>query len=221
MSVTSRQNPPCVVIFEPVRVTLRLGELGLTDGLLRESLNKGLAAHRKCHEYHPTSYPGIVMWGESVRWLRDGLVRTGDWRCDDTFNLPTVMKIDGSMAIAVVRGDSNTGNPDLTPSTQYARGVSTQVRVEVNRVLPFDHLPPQMFEDTPERSRISTYLLLHHVKGDQLRCELSRPVEINKKGYVEEFSERVILGSITLDGTPMRVSDETPINPVVTVRRRA
>ncbi len=217
----SQRNPECVVHFEPVRVSLRLSELGIQRVQVERPLGRGLAAQRLCHEFHPVSHKGQVMWGETVRWLRDELVRTGEWRCDDTLNLPTVMKNDSSMAIAVVRGDWATGEPAANPSTQYKRGPSTEDRVNQNRMLPYDHLPPEMFTET-KLAGVRTYLLLHHLKRNRLHAELSLPVKIGKKGFVEEWSERIILGVIDPDGgTPMRLPDESPLHPEVRVRRRA
>jgi hypothetical protein len=124
------------------------------------------------------------------------------------------------MAIAVVRGDIGTGDPDVVPSTQHPRGKVTIERVAQNGFLPFYDVPPFAAPD-PGETVVATWLLLHHRKGGELFCEMSFPTEINASGYVESWGERIILTPIQLDPARMPVSDEPAVNPDVTVRRRA
>ena len=162
----------------------------------------------------------MTLWAETIRWLRDTLIREG-WRADNAYGLPTVVSGDSGMAIAVVRGGPGTGDPKANNvSTQYARGTVMIGRIQTNGVLPYDHLPAEYFADHPDAETIPTWLLMHRRDGDTLVCELSFPTKINKSGFVEGWGERVILTSIPLDPTKMRVLDDEPIKPDVKVRRR-
>jgi hypothetical protein len=210
-----------LVINEPLEVATRLRALGLTLEILHGSLQAGLAAAALCTANHPSNFPGLSLWGEAVRWLREMLIPLG-WRRDDSFNLPTVVRGDDEMAIAVVRGDVATGNPKGNPSTQYARGTVMIRRVQSNGVLPYDHLPQGYGEEVEtEAAAVPTWLLLHYRKGDELVSELSFPIEIDASGFVKAWGERIILKPISLDGGRMRILDEPPVNPDVNVRRRA
>lgn len=210
-----------IILSEPVRVDLRLRELGLSTATLTSALRSGLASAALCSPLHPTNFAGLTLWAEAIRWLRDTLMREKGWRQDNAFNLPTVVRGDNGMAIAVVRGGDGTGDSKAeNVSTQYPRGPVMMGRVEVNGILPYDHLPPEYFEDKTETS-VPTWLLMHRKVGGELACELSFPITINKSGFVEGWAERICLTSIPLDPMRMRVLDDEPVDPDVNVRRRA
>jgi hypothetical protein len=209
------------VVSEPTRVELRLRELGLSREYLLDSLSDGLASAALCSVLHPTNFAGLTLWAEAIRSLRDRLITKEGWRSDNAYNLPTVVRSDHGMAIAVVRGGEGTGDPKAkNVSTQYPRGPVMMGRVEINGVLPYDHLPPEYFEDQTEAA-VPTWLLMHRKIGSELMCELSFPTSINKSGFVEGWAERICLPPIPLDPTRLRALDDNPINPEVKVKRRA
>ncbi len=208
-----------IVVSEPARVDLRLRELGLSISILIEAMKSGLSSAALCHAYHPPNFPGLTLWAEAIRWLRDALVPKG-WRSDNSHNLPTVVRGDKGLAIAIVRGGPGTGNPKAkSVSTQYARGPAMKGRVEENGILPYDHLPPEYFEDHTD-AKAPTWLLMHRRLGDELVCEMSFPTNINKSGFVEDWAERICLPSIPLDPNQRRVLRDEPVNPEVRVKRR-
>ncbi len=212
-----------VVVSEPVRVSERLQALGLTVATLRGALEKALASAALCSVDHPPNFAGLTLWAEAIRWLRDSLRDTG-WRRDNSRGLATVVRGDNGLAITVVRGNELTGNPDpkSQPTTQYKRGPATIDRIQENGILPFDHLPADYFAQREgEIAAPPTWLLMHHKRGDELLCEMSFPTRVNQSGFVEAWGERIVLTSIPLDPERMRILDEDPINPDVTVRRRA
>ena len=188
-----------IVVSEPARVDLRLRELGLSISILIEAMKSGLSSAALCHAYHPPNFPGLTLWAEAIRWLRDALVPKG-WRSDNSHNLPTVVRGDKGLAIAVVRGGPGTGNPKAkSVSTQYARGPAMKGRVEENGILPYDHLPPEYFEDHTD-AKAPTWLLMHRRLGDELVCEMSFPTNINKSAISEFPKWRKYLISLSFRG---------------------
>jgi hypothetical protein len=215
-------NQAVVVVSEPVRVAIRLQALGLSEPVLRTTFEKALSSVALCSIDHPANWGGLTLWAEGTRWLRDGLRGSG-WKRDNTRGLPTCVRGDDGMAIAIVRGNELTGNPDpaVLPTTQYKRGQATIDRIEENGVLPYDHLPAEYFERTGADAPPPTWLLMHHKRGGELLCELSFPTRVNSSGFVEKWGERIVLTSIPLDPNRLSILDDEPINPDVDVRRRA
>lgn len=210
-----------LIISDALKVDIRLRALGLTPEIPTDALRAGISAAALCTANHPRNFGGTSLWAEASRWLREMLIPMG-WHRDDTGGQPSVVRGDNGMAIVVVRGDAGTGDPKAIPSTQYARGPMTVIRIERNGDLPFDDAPPVPVDDVEFASAdVPTWLLMHHRKGSELVCELSFPTDIDKSGFVKEWGERIILAAIPLDPNRMPVLEDQPVNPDVTVRRRA
>src|SRR5712691_4883672 len=87
------------------------------------------------------------------------------------------------------------------------------------------------FMDQPARPRDTaagagsgraTWILLIHRATDEVRCELSLPISIGEDMHVDAWRERILLGSIPLDGD---LAEAVPAPPKlhdidVSVRRR-
>ena len=126
------------VIDNELRVRAALRELGLTPEILNGALGAGPAGAAMCTGItHPIS-------GERPCGVRDcpipaRTVDTEGWRRDDADNLPTVVRADGALGIAVARGNCDTGKADGRPTTQYAKGPTTSQAIERNAYLPSTH----------------------------------------------------------------------------------
>ena len=68
-----------------------------------------------------------------------------------------------------------------------------------------------------------TWVLLHHTDYQlgEIRMELSRPTAIGSDGKISEWSERIILGSIPLDGDQLEIEPPSGPDIEITVRRKA
>lgn len=206
------------VVRAGILAEARLAELGPAGEVLRDSLRAGLAASALTDANHPPNYAGTVFWAETVRALRDALIPEG-WRRDNSGGFATVVRPDGLLAIAVARGNESTGEPDprISPTTQYARGPVTERAVSRNRVLPFEHLPPG-YDEEPDATP-TTWLLLHHQREAKLHCELSCPISI-ASGFVNTWSERIILTPIGLGPEVIPILEDEPVSPIIEVKRR-
>ena len=211
------------IIADPLDVSARLRELGLTAGDLTDALLVGASATALCTKNHPPIYGGITFWAESVWALRDRKMRDG-WSRSDAKNYSTVIDAAGEIQVAVARGDEWTGRveaPDGRPSTQHRKGVATQRAVETNhqQLSLFDQITDSVSDDS--ETPLITWVLLHHRDQHKIRCELSTPTAITSAGFVEEWVERLILSEIDLHGTSISLPDEPPVEPDVLVRRRS
>ena len=192
-----------------VRAALR--ELGLTPEVLEEALKAGLGAAALCTANHPPGFPGIAMWAETIASLGEQLILQG-WRRDDRENYSTVVHNDGILGIAVASGTADTGRANGRPTTRHAKGPVTHQAVERNAYLPFDRLP-----ENPDAPTL-IWLLLHYRTNEELRSELSFPVEIDESGRVTDWGTRLILTPIELEPATPRL-DEEPVLPDVMVER--
>ena len=173
-------------------VTAQLNELGLKREDLLEAVHFGSTYAAECTRHDPSSMAGTLLWGKTVRKLRDQLILAG-WDVSDKRNLPLTVHPSGKWAIGVAAGDEHTGIPDKTPSTRYDRGPATRRVVSINQ-LSFAALSAD-FAKLDAAVIKQTWFLLHYWDNDtdEIRVELSLPAEMAPDGFVIQWKERIIL----------------------------
>ncbi len=208
---------------DPIETPQRLTRLGLTEGVIRLAIEKGQAASASCTKNHPSLQRGIMAWGEPICSLRESLIPEG-WKRYDEGNQPFVVNADDTVAITVATGDENTGYKDQSPTTKSSKGPQTQIVVTNNA------LATSLFGDirSDRQKKIGTrqtWILLFYRDEDksETRCELSLPSNITEQGWIDEWSERIILGTIPFGGVSIKVSNEPPVTPDINIaiKRRA
>lgn len=207
-----REGPQ--VRAEPVEVAGRMDELGIEEAVLRNAVLSGFQHASTCSEHDPPNLRGILFWARAVRSLRDQQVAKR-WTAADRHNYSTVDHPDTPLSIAVAAGDANSGRVDADPTTRTEKGPATRQAVNRNQM---------SFEDEDEdfpKTR-QTWLLLHYVDedADELRLELSLPADF-ADGYITEWRERVILGSVPLSPGSQEEEDEESEEVDVSVERRS
>jgi hypothetical protein len=191
-------NKSVVVQFEHVQS--RLAELELTEGVLREALTLAHSFAARCTLNHPRIYPGLVMWAETIKALRD-LLRPEGWHSQDEGTYDRVIRSDRAMAIAVASGNEAVGISDMDPTNKSPKGRNTVAAVEANRQLELFPIPVVESEE-PDDKDGETWILLHFYdasKGER-RAELSRPRDIDDDGRISAWYERIILTPLSIAG---------------------
>jgi len=213
---------------EGFEVRNRLAELGLDEQMLIEAVQRGHAAWNTCTPNHPPMFPGYLAWAEAVRALREATVLTGWQRCDEG-NLPFTVNSTGSVALAVATGDEDTGRMLGSPCTKARKGPMTAKAVAENhgQLSLFENIP-LLPEDVERINGRMTWLLLMYRDKElrELRCELSRPINIGEDGRVDGWAERIILASTPFDADEVSVTRGGPSAPqspeiIVEVKKRA
>lgn len=207
---------------DPDATAIALSRLSLSEGPLLAAAMQGYLARIDCTANHPPLFPSFVAWGETVRALREQLAPAG-WVRNDEKNYSRVIHPQGRIAIAVATGDEATGVAILAPSTKSAKGPSTAEALEVNRAqawLP-GMQPSEMTQKDDDKPSITTWVLLIHHAGDEIRAELSLPYDTGADGRITVWQERILLRTLPLD--PEAVSAVPPTQPDidVVVRRKA
>jgi hypothetical protein len=185
----------------------------LTERILLDAVELGFLAWLNCTENHPSSVPGIVAWGDTIRGLRESLLPLGWERCNDR-NLPLTVNRQTMIAVTASSGDEFTGLEEMTPRTRNSKGPRTKEAVDSNCIqlglfsdMP---VPPKDPKDLEAIDEWATWLLLTYrdLKAGYVRCELSRPVNMGIDGRVDGWAERIILGSIPFDGEDISLTGE-------------
>ena len=208
-------SPERKIRWRPAEVASRLTQLGVNQEILRAGPVWGLRQAVQTTRHDPASFYGIMLWGKTVRHLRDRLVPNG-WTIDNKSNYPTTVSPDGTTAIAVAAGDWRTGLRDETPSTRSEKGPATENIVRRNQMQFHD-----LFPSFP--AGVQTWLLLHFFEEEkeEIRVELSLPSSIDGDGFVIEWRERLILDPVPFassHGTQADDDDEQDL-PIPVVRR--
>lgn len=199
-------------------VNVRLAELGLEHPVLIEALNLANLYRVRTTDHHPKLYRYQIMYGETVAALRDLLVPKG-WNKLDDGNYELTINAHRSVAIAVASGDEATGVATRTPSNKSPKGRHTIDAIEINRQVDMfaDLLPPM----TVQESKVETWVLLHHITSTKIQAELSRPNEIDVDGKIIAWSERILLGTIQLDGEAITIEQPQSPDIDITISRKS
>jgi hypothetical protein len=214
-----------ILCVDPSDVHNRLAELGLEEEPLRDVVRRGYLAFITCTANHPRLIPGIWAWGETVRALREYTLPIGWSRSDDN-NYSVVIDPGRRVAVAVATGDEGTGRIDATPSTKAPKGPSTNNAIIINKLqlslfAEAEPEPPPATADDSADERVTWILLIRRTAGE-VRCELSLPYSMGIDGHIDDWRERILLGSVQLDGDLIEIAPP-PTQPDITidVKRRA
>ncbi len=207
------------IYTQPAEVSDRLALLGLEEGAIAEVVKRGYVQFASCTPNHPPLYPGFSAWATMVCALRECLLPAWE-RCDDN-NYSLVVNAEGSVAIAVATGDSDTGRVDGEPTTKSSKGPATTEAVTSNQTqleLPLI-FPPVLVRACPadNAERRMTWILLAHRAAGEVRCELSLPTSMGSDGRVDGWRERIILKSIQTDPEAFEVTPPAPLLPDISV----
>lgn len=200
-----------------VEVQSRLEEeFGLSPEMIQDVIMQGLLAKISCTQHHPRTFPGLFQWAETVRALRDKVAPLG-WTNSDENNFPLCVHPSGKVTIAVYTGDRDTGG--CNPSNRAAKGTHTEQAVWANQrqLSLFDGLP-KLPSTSDDPSRIM-WVLLYHVATNEVRFELSLPLNIIG-GKIRDWKERLVFPAIPLDHANFVINDDVGPEIDVHVERK-
>jgi len=190
------------VYSEPIEVVAELRKLGVTREILETALKQGEAQRRLGSNLDPKPSPAYNAWARTVRVLREGVLDLGTgWHPEEPSGIPMIANADETVALAVSSGDENTGRPETgtDPATRNAKGEATAIVVAHNVQESLDIPAP------------TTWVLLYDSALDGLFAELSCPESLAANGYIDSWSERIVLGQIDLGEAEKR--SDAPVEP--------
>jgi len=183
------------------RGAARLAELGLSVDIVADALRRADADSAACSVLDPPILEGLLRWGRTTKYLREGLLPLG-WTFDNPRNLARTISPDNHFAIVVATGNDRTGLADYEAGTRHHKGYATERAIIANgqltldlgdllRVVPFDRTAGSADAEQP-----TMWLLLFCVDEDGFRAELSLPAAIDN-GRITQWSERILLPVIS------------------------
>lgn len=210
---------PVAIRHTPEDVEAALAALDLTVEPLLRAVQAGYLARISRTANDAPIAGGFYQWNETLRILREGLAPAGWARSDDS-GFSTAEHPDRTFRIAVSSGDLGTGRTDAMPRTRRSKGPRTAAAVSVNAAQ-LDLFPDTLTRPLVEGGKVLTWVLLFCCDGDQLRAELSLPVYLDDGGHIDDWRERVLLPSQSID--PAFVMPEPDFGPDIDVEivRRA
>lgn len=196
-----------IVIQERQSVTKQLLEIA---GLSQQDFINAISAaniSRSDETSHSTKgYAGTIFYHNLIKELRD-ILATKDFTAYHHRSIELV--INEQIAIAICKGDENTGNMDQAPySARKKGGVTLELfglKHNENPVqeklfaeespLKINHGKLQLKLDDKERD---VWVLMHYSEklseGDyKVLAELSQPATYNSQGFINSFAKRIIL----------------------------
>ena len=180
------------ITFE--RGTQRLAELGLSVAIIANALRRADVDGAACSPLDPPILEGLLRWGRTTKYLREGLLPLG-WTFDNPRNLARTISPHGEFAIVVATGNDRTGLAEYEAGALHHKGYATERAITANGQLTLD-----LGELVPltRSGRVAgadppvLWLLLFRADGDVFRAELSLPAAIDN-GRITEWSERILL----------------------------
>ncbi len=199
-------------IYEGAEADDRLEEMGLHRADLIQALAGADAeAARYQSDDDAKNASGLVRWARTVGLLR-GRLRALGWTTADPQNLPLIVHPTGRISILTTTGDGATGYRYQTPKTQYSKGSATKATVETDTDVQLSIMNLEHDEIAEEVSHVvvaeeeqrEVWCLLYNYNTftGELRAELSRPASIEPGAQISNWRERIMIGKISLDGTP-------------------
>lgn len=174
---------------------------GLTVSDLQAVARQCLSAFLSVGPLNPKGFSGTSAWAAGIEVLRAILISRG-WMPEDPNGQPRIVSPDKKHAITVISGDADTGNPHGFPQTRNGKGSQTRRSVQYNsRQLVLwgqaDQKPATF--DLAGASEQLLWILLFYVDVDaqEVRFELSRPVNIADNDKVDEWRPRFIMPALS------------------------
>jgi hypothetical protein len=210
-------------VYEKIEGTQRLMELGIPLEVLIQTASD-IALHRgNVDEYCPVQAPGQVGWIGGVRAFRLGLVNVG-YKLNNTGGFSSVVSGDGKYEFFIMSASRAAGRykPGSKPRSKAPRGIQTIKRIEENQLsFPLDQL--LVAPDTAEDGTREHWCFLYNVTKAMIYSEFSKPTGVDDRGFVAEWSERIILDPIPIASETVNVGeneDAPKIDVPVTLRNK-
>lgn len=176
--------------------------LGLKPQWLTTICLRALAAYNQRTENDAICAGGSYAYFAAVRAMRDVLGPNG-WIKEREQNLELTVNKKTGIRLVVSSGNKDVGIEHGFPKTRNEKGGQTQKFVENNNTqqqldLPLT-IPRKKIEQSDDIN--PTWMLLHYIDNvkNEMRSELSIPLEMDSRERVSKWGSRILLPSIKLD----------------------
>jgi hypothetical protein len=220
---------PAIYLTNPIVVDNRLETLGWSREELLEVVGAMVSARRSCTENDPSSAPGWMAWKDGTRRLRE-IGRAKGLSKADFDQIPCVVDDMRRLRFSVCNTDDGTAVEGRTPQNRSKKGPGTERAATNNQGSLFDLFEALKESEAsaiiplsrirPQPGIIVSWFLLTYCEGDEIRAELSCPIE-TEGGFFADFYERIVLVGPDDDGGGLRrqLPDDGPEFDIPVVRK--
>jgi len=184
-------NSNCIIFQEEYEVEHELQKLGLSVAILNDAVASGALAKSNCTKYDTKGFPGNAFWSQTNRKLRETLCP--EWSLYLEKGVEGIMSPCEKFIVIPCSGNAHVGRLEYNPKNKNPKGKVTSYIIEKSN---------QLSLLLPSESKIvayKPYVLLYYAMGGEIRAELSVPSDIDDKGYILDWSERIILPAQDID----------------------
>ena len=198
------------IVKNPIAVTNRLAELGVTREQLLEVVGAMVGAKADCTDNDPPGAPGWSSWRIGTRRMRELLLIEG-WERDETNQISSIVNKQRGVRIVVSNTDDGTCSNvnDRFPQNRSKKGAGTDRLIQENQGSFMGTLDETLKVVPLRRDRrapgpVITWYLCVYSEGDDARAELSCPIDVDG-GFFTGFVEQIYITGFDEDGgTPVR-----------------
>lgn len=181
------------VLIEDFEVIPELAGLGLPKEIMLDILDRAAGERARVTPSDPSSTGGNEMRRWLTRYLRDDArLKSLGWVSCAHEQQEGIRNDELKRKLVVLNTDSNAGVPSKSPISVSDKGPSAEKAIKGNE----DRRQTVLFADPePALNPLADYDFLYycvHASDRSLSAEISRPSGL-KKGFVAEYSERIIL----------------------------
>lgn len=194
------------IIHEGRSALYKLGTMGLSIDSMREAVRRGEVARADATANDPINAAGHDAYRHRVRALRD-IFGPVDWKRLEIHGLELLAKADGQTAIMTKGGDQGVGLASAHP--QPNKEIREGAAATMNATLPLFKVEWLGAQDVPRPQR-EIWILLVYTSPVVVRSELSLGSEIDQRGRIARWFERIILPDIDPNDLRPKVSQPGP-----------
>ncbi len=210
-----------LIVREPIKESLiyageeavkKLSRMGLTYEILSNSVLEGYVQKQRLSQYAPPLFRGLSPWGHTAIALREQLIQVG-WTLCDEYNLNRTISPNNDFTIVVSSGNAGVGKVGYAPSTLNRKGELSNIVIDVNNEVQLTFFPIETNKTKKYNiSKMFHWFLLYYNDGEKLWLELSLPRELNAKGRVSSWFQRIVLPPVDLSDFEVNPNNLNP-NP--------
>lgn len=183
-----------------------LSPMRLQAFVFERAVSVGAAESRTFSQGAPKAAPNMIRWYRTVEVLHEQLMLLqAGWKRSDPQNLPYFSQPDLHLGLITSSGDTFTGVPWGTPSTQNPKGSAFARHVDENGQ---GALIAQPTDDRDEIETRDLWILLYNERDGMVQLELSRPASMAGR-QIDSWSERILFPAFDLALGTFRFEDDT------------
>ena len=180
----------------------RLAIWGLSTSLIHDALREGFARSRGRSALAPSPTPAMDVYGDGFETLAQMLVPLG-WKNTPVKNQPRITHPDSLVTLSITSAH-NVGKQKSMPITN-PKGSATRNALARNE-------EGTLFNLVTDIQRFSTpplYFIVYERVEDNLNIEISQPCNMDSSNCIDNWTDRIILPTLTLNTNPFEHTPQT------------